>query len=187
MSSLIAALLLSTSILLFALRLLTRSGSSRQGVTFDDYSNARKEIELLFLEIAAAQRIFAVEDLEFVACSGSAKVKRLFLRERKKLALQWLRTIQNQVAQLLDLHLRFASYTYNPSAGFEVRLTIQYWGFSMLCRLIQLHIWLVGPFQAWRAMVYTSHVVGSFCTTFNERLNGINTSRLSCSAEPLLH
>src|SRR5258705_89011 len=69
------------------------------------------------------RRIFSVEDIEFIERSATPVVKCSFLKERKTLAMHWFRKTRKRVAQLMDLHLRLASYTYDPNPRFELRLT----------------------------------------------------------------
>src|SRR6266853_3541977 len=95
-------------------------------VTIEEYSQARAALDSVFAETAAIKRIFASEDMEFVSQAGTGDVQRFFLRERKNLAIQWVRMTQKQVAHLMDLHLKLASYTYEPSPKFEFKFTVNH-------------------------------------------------------------
>ncbi len=102
----------------------------------------------MFVETAAIERIFSAEDIEFICRSSTPEVQRLFLKERRALAVQWLRKTQKQVAQFMDLHLRLAGFTEKPSPGFELELTAKYVGFFVVSHLLLLLLWLRGPFAA---------------------------------------
>jgi hypothetical protein len=188
MTGLIPIFLLSTVILILAVRLLARSwsGQPSRAVTADDHATARKALDLVSIETAAINRIFSTEDRKFVARTGTRDVQRLFLQERTALALQWLRKIQKQVAQLMDLHLRLASYTRDPSPRFELKLSLQYCTFMVVSDLVLLLLWLVGPFQAARVVAYTARAAGNVCTVFSLRLERTNPTQLG-SRESLVH
>ena len=181
MTALFSILMLGTLILVLAIRLLADSENRRQGptVTADEYANAREALDSVFVETAVIKRIFSVEDAEFVARYATPDVKCSFFSERKKLALHWFRRTRKQVARLMDLHLRLAAYTYDPSPGFELRLTAKYLTFVALSNIVLLVLWLLGPFKAARSISYAIRTAGSFCTTFSVRLERVNPTRLS--------
>jgi hypothetical protein len=189
MTVLVPISVLGTLIVVLAIRLLAQSGNRRQrpAVTVDEYANAREALDSVFVETAVIKRIFSVEDAEFVARSATPDVKRSFFNERKKLALHWFRRTRKQVAGLMDLHLRLAGYTYDPSPGFELRLTAKYLTFVAVSNIVLLLLWLLGPFKATRSISYAIRTAGSFCTTFSVRLERVNPTRLSSGRESLVH
>jgi len=180
---------LGTLIVVFAIRLLVQSGNRRRkpSVTADEYANARQALDSVFIETAIIKRIFSVEDIEFIERSATPVVKCSFLKERKTLALHWFRKTRKRVAQLMDLHLRLASYTYDPNPGFELRLTAQYFTFVVVSNIVLLLLWLLGPFKATRTLSYAIRTAGSFCSTFSFRLERVNPTRLSSGRESLVH
>jgi hypothetical protein len=182
-------LLLSTLIVVLAIRLLAQSGNRRQrpAVTIDEYATAREALDTVFVETEAIKRIFSVEDAEFIARSARPDVQCLFLKERKKLAHQWVRKTRTQVARLMDLHLRLASYTYDPSPRFELKLTAKYLTFVVVSFIVLLLVWLLGPFKATRSISYAIRTAGSFCATFSVRLERVNPTHLSPGRESLVH
>jgi hypothetical protein len=190
MTGLILILLLGLLILTFALRLLLQSlkaGIHNRPVTVDDFSQAREALDSVFVATAAINRIFSSEDMDFIARSASNDARRLFLKERKILALQWLRMMQKQVAHLMNVHLRLASHTYDPSPRFELRLSARYLAFGAVSYIVLLLLWLRGPFKATRSTAYTIRAAGNFCSVFSLRLDQINPARLSSGRESLVH
>lgn len=180
MTDLLPIIALGILILILGFRLFLQSSSSAQSpaVTVQEFVNAREALDAVFVEAAAIERIFSAEDMDFVAHSSSRKAKRLFLNERKALAIQWLRKTQKQVAQLRDIHLRLASYTDQPSLGTELKLAAKYLAFFFISHLLLLLLWLRGPFKARWIVSYTSRVAGYFCTIFSLRLANVNALRL---------
>jgi hypothetical protein len=190
MTGLVLILLLGSLILTFAVRLLLQSLKARidgGAVTVDDFSRAREALDSALVAAAAINRIFSSEDMEFISRSASNNARRLFLRERKILALQWLRLMQKQVAQLMDVHLRLAGHTYDPSPGFEFRLTAKYLTFALFSYIVMFQLWMRGPFKASRTTAYAIHAAQTFCSVFSLRLEQVNPARLSSGRESLVH
>ena len=186
MTGLIPIVILGTLILLFAGRLLVqRTKENRErALTIEDYTSARAALDAVFVETTAIKRIFANEDMEFISQVGAAEVVRFFLKERNGLAIQWLRLTQRQVARLMDLHLRLASYTYEPSPRFEFRLTINYLWFVFISNALLVLLWLRGPFKTATIVSYTLHNAEQFCSVVSMRLEKINPSKLSPAKLP---
>jgi len=180
-SGLIPIVLLGTLILLVSGRLLVQwSRRSRtQVVTIEEYSDAREALDSVFLETAATRRIFAGEDMEFISRAGTGNVRRLFLKERRRLAIQWVLMTQKQVSHFMGLHLKLASYTYEPSPKSEIRLTVNYLCFILASNSLLVAFWLFGPFEAVRIVSYTVRVAEYFCSVFSLRLEKIDPMKLS--------
>jgi hypothetical protein len=189
MTVLVATSVLGTFILLLAIRLIAQSGSKRPRpvVTADEYTDARQALDSVFVEATVIKRIFSVEDMEFIARSATPAIKSTFVNERKKLAIKWLRKTRNQMARLMDLHLRLASYTYDPSPGYEIRLTAKYLTFVTVSEIVLLLVWVLGPFKATRSIFYAIRTAGSFCSTFSMRLEQVNPTRLGADRQSLVH
>jgi len=183
------AFVLGMVILALAFYILAGSSpkTSKPAVTVDDYAKAREGLELVFFETAAIETICSVEDLNFIARAGNDDVRRLFLKERKRLALLWLRKTQKVVAQLMDLHLRLASYTYDPNPGFELELNAKYGAFVVLSNIVLLVLWVAGPFKGRRSIAYAIRTSGHFCMVFSLRLERLNPTRPGSSRESLVH
>lgn len=174
--------ILGASILFLSIRLLAQSNTGKGAlVTVQDYATARETLDSVFVETAAVKRIFSMEDAEFIGRSAPAHIRSLFFKERKKLALQWLRNIAKQVARLMDLHLRLASYTDDPSPRFELMLTAKYLAFIVVCHVSSALLWVFGPAKLTYISSYTIHTAADFCTTFSLRLQRVNPTRLSSS------
>jgi hypothetical protein len=187
-TGLIFLLLLGTLVLISGTRLFLRWIGARHAaiVTIEDYSGARTALDSLFTETAAIKRIFAADDMEFVSQAGAGDVQRFFLNERKRLAIQWVRMTQKQVGHLMDLHLKLASYTYEPSPRSEMKLTINYLGFILASNGLLILLLLFGPFEVVRIAAYTVHVAEYFCSVFSLRLEKIDAVKLGSARQPRL-
>jgi hypothetical protein len=181
MTGLLGIVILGSLILIFGLRLVLHSATTSAqspSVTLEEFADAREALDTAFVEAAAIERIFSTEDMEFISHASSSRARRLFLAERKALAIQWLRKMQKQVAQLMDLHLRLAGHTHEPSPRFELKLGAKYLSFLVVSYLLLFLLWLRGPFKARRVVAYTWHVAGYFCTVFSLRLESVNAVHL---------
>ncbi len=183
MIGLIPIIILGTLVLVFSGRLLLQWSKNRhaQPVTIEDFSRARAALDSMSLEAIATRRIFAIDDMEFIAGKGHLELEHFFVKERQSLALKWLRLTQKQVAQLMDLHLRLASYTFEPSPRFEFRLTMNYAFFVIVSNALLTLLWLRGPFHAVRIVSYTLSVADYFCSVFSLRLEKTDPVKLGAA------
>lgn len=182
MNGLAPIVILGILILVFGARLVVEASRTRRrsrAVTLEEFASAREALDAVLVETAAIERIFSAEDVEFICRSSAPHVQRLFLKERKALAVQWLRKTQKQVAQFMDFHLRLAGHTQEPSPKFELKLTARYATFFVVSYLLLLLLWLRGPFKARRAVGYTCSVAGYFCAVCSVRL-----ARVTAAAGP---
>lgn len=180
MTALIPILLLGTLILILGCCLLVRwvRTDHSHPVTIEDYSAARAALDAVFVEAAAIKRIFAAEDVKFISETGVPNVQRFFLKERRRLGIHWLRMTQRQVAHLMRLHLKLASYTYEPNPKFEFNLTIKYVCFILVSNGLLVVLWLFGPFEAVRVVSHTLGVAEHFCSAFSVRLEKVDPVKL---------
>jgi hypothetical protein len=183
----IPILLAGIIVLILCLRLIVQMlRSDPRIVSVDDLGKARQSLASMLIKTATIKRILSDEDLNFVSRSGSDELRRLFLRERKILAVHWFRTIQKQVGYLMDIHLRLAA-TAIPTPGSELRLTLQYAFFMGITSCIITVFWLFGPFNARRTLTYILSFVERFLRTFRVRLEAINPAQLPRGSESLVH
>jgi hypothetical protein len=184
MSPLFPIIVLGLLILILCFRLVRQSANTaKQPVTADEFEKARGDLDAIFVETAAIQRVFSAEDAEFISHTGSVELQHLFLKERKAIAMRWLRKTQKQVAVLMGLHLRLAGYTRESKPAFELKLALKYVLFSILSNLVLLLLWLRGPFRTSRVITYMVRFAGSFCTIFSLRLATVAAVQFQKSSE----
>jgi hypothetical protein len=186
MIGLMPIVLLGTSILVLCGRLLLQWSKNRHAkpVTIEDFSLARAVLDSMSREAMVTHRIFATDDMQFIARTGTPEVQHLLVKERRSLAIRWLRLTQKQVGQLMDVHLKLASYTLEPNPGFEFRLAVNYLYFVVVSSALLMLVWLRGPFKALRIVGYTLRVAKYFCSVFNTRLEKIDPVKLGAARLP---
>ena len=156
--------------------------SDSRMVSIDDFGKAQRSLASMLIKTATIKRILSDQDLNFVSRSGSDELQRVFLRERKILAVHWFRAIQEQVGYLMDIHLRLAA-TATPTPGSELRLTVQYALFMSVSSCLIAVFWLFGPFNARRTLAYILGSVEEFVWAFRGRLEAINPAQLHRGSE----
>jgi hypothetical protein len=186
MIGLMPGVLLGASILVLCGRLLLQWSKNRHAkpVTIEDFSRARAVLDSMSLEATATQRIFATDDMQFIARTGTPEVQHFLVKERRSLAIRWLRLTQKQVGQLMDVHLKLASYTFEPVPAFEFRLTANYLCFVIASNALLILVWLRGPFKAVRIVRYTLGVAQHFRSVFNTRLEKTDPVKLGGATLP---
>jgi len=184
-NGLIPIVLLGALILIFGARVLVQQvrRSHAPAVSIEDYSQARAALDSMFVETAAIKRIFADEDMAFISRTGTRDVQGFFLKERKGLAIQWLRMTQRHVANLMDIHLKLAGYTYEPSPRFEFALNANYVCFILVSNVLLVLFWLRGPFETAKILGYTLRATEHFCSTFSFRLEKTDALKLGPAVE----
>ncbi len=97
-------------------------------------------------------RIFGCEDWDFIRKRTSSRVQRLFLKERKQIALSWLSQLQRQARAGMDLHVARARASEELEPLSELGLAIDYYVFLAKCCFIAAIVSLGGP-MALRGLV----------------------------------
>lgn len=137
-------------LLLYLLAVWSRRGSAddAHGDFEQDIGSTIAQALLELPPQALALRIFDPEDWKFVLSSGGCEAKGVFLAERKRVALIWLRQTKRTVAKILRLYRQAASGSKNIRLWTELSLAFDYFLFLLLCQLLSALIWLRGPFLA---------------------------------------
>ncbi len=152
--------------------------SAHPGVTIEEFSQAQEDLDSLIGEFSLAKRIFEPNDIKFISRQPCLEARRVFLLERKTLAISWLRNIRRQLAHLKDLHLKLASYTNRPSPKFDLRFLTNYLIFAVLCDSLVVLVWIRGPFQLVTTVGHTLSAVNELCAVFSLRLEDIDAALL---------
>ena len=126
--------------------------SFRRGVPspakIKDLSAAHEVLSTLQSELLPdwfVDRLFSKEDWQFAQNQDCHEIAPLFDRERKAVALSWLGQTREHVAQLMDFHLRLARERPDLKPSIEVKLSLEYAQFQMLCGLLASLIRTLGP------------------------------------------
>ena len=96
---------------------------------------------------AIMERILAPEDARYIASLRLPRVHRLFLRERRRLAVRWLRAIRAEATRLFELHTRAVRQTRDVRPMMEFRVACSFALFMLNYAVIVGLVQWYGPFR----------------------------------------
>ena len=98
------------------------------------------------------ERIFGREDWDFIRIRASKQVQRLFLRERKAIALAWISQLRRQAKAGMQLRVSRVRVSKELQPVVEIKLAVDYYSFLGMCALMAAIVSLRGP-MALRGML----------------------------------
>ena len=97
-------------------------------------------------------RILAEEDAAFVESLGSPRIRRYFVRERRRLALSWLRQLYGAARDLRRQHVQLARHSSDVRLGAEARLACEFGAFLIAYAFFVAFVRWIGPFRGRRVL-----------------------------------
>ena len=172
MMQLVIFLALSVGLLVLLLMAMRRQPSHAAG-SAGELVTAKKTLESLQLGLLPAElvdQIFGERDLTYVGTIGSNEIRNLFLSERKRLALTWIRRVREQVRALKDFHVSRSRMFTQMSRWRELSLAFDFAGLEGRCRVLQLLLLWRGPYAAPGFARRTAATAGRVCSTLDQSL-----------------
>ena len=105
------------------------------------------------------ERIFGLEDWDFVSRTTPSEIQKLFLHQRSSLAISWLRRTRIRISLVMRAHLVAARQTEDLHPATELKLALSYLVFLILCDLLIGSIWLRGPIRTRKTIGQTLRTV----------------------------
>ena len=124
-----------------------------------------------------ADRIFDDRDWRFVSSKTGPDVQNTFLRERRSIALSWLRQTRSQARQLMRFHRTAVRHNVELKASLEMKLAANYLAFLILCGILQALIRMRGPFRAQKMAGHALGVANGLWVVSEQLLAGLNPAR----------
>ncbi|HUL17280.1 MAG TPA: hypothetical protein VLV88_14880 [Terriglobales bacterium] len=90
-------------------------------------------------------RIFSRQDRKFIREFDSPRLRRLYSKERKQIARDWIRMTSRGIRKIMRDHLRATRASRNLELSGELFLLGRYVQLRCLCGLLALSSLLVGP------------------------------------------
>lgn len=175
------ALFLLTGLVLFAfLYALVRRSRTAEG-SAQQVLKARQALSGLQAGLLPAQvleRIFAKEDYEYVVNAGDAALTRMFVAERKTIALSWVREIRQRIVSLQEFHQGSARLYSRLSLRAEMRLAFDFFTLLCACRALQVALHLRGPYAAPHMVGRVASVAASVCATSEEAMGFLSSMKI---------
>jgi len=179
MSALISYVGIGLLLLILLVLWVQRSGRSVAGAP--ELPEAREALTSLQLNLPPrelVERIFAVQDWDFVSSQTLPPIRRVFLQGRRAVALSWLARTRKQAARLMNFHVRAVRRNANLSPAVEIRLAINYLLFLLVCQVLLGFIWVGGPFRARRMVGYTLGAAEQLWLISGQLLARVDPARL---------
>ncbi len=170
----IAFLLLAV---LFVWALRTR-GSATGSKAFSGTQEALTDLELELPPRVLVERIFATQDWDFISRQTSPAIQRMFLQERRAIALAWLRQTRRQAARLVDFHVRVVRRNVNLRPAAEIGLAFRYVLFLLESEGLGLLIQVGGPFRSRKMVGYAVGVAQQLGYISGQVLDCMNAARI---------
>lgn len=142
---------------------------------------ARSALDVLqgsLLPAETVDRLFARSDYEYVAGSSGDEVRKFFMEERKRVALLWVGQILQQIRGVKAFHLGAARFYSRLSLRTELRLATDFFVLLCVCRMLQLALYLRGPYAAPRMVGRVAGVAATMCATSEEAMNFMNRVKI---------
>jgi hypothetical protein len=123
-------------------------------------------------------RLFARSDYEYVAGTSSDEVRKFFIEERKRVVLLWVAQILQQIRGVKAFHLGAARFYSRLSLRTELRLAADFLVLLCVCRMLQLAVYLRGPYAAPRMVGRVAGVATTVCATSEEAMSFMNRVKI---------
>jgi hypothetical protein len=124
------------------------------------------------VRVQIVSRIFSQEDRQFILLTRSPRLRRMYRKERSRVALHWVRGISSDINRIMRAHRLGSRQSQNLQVGTEMNLLLQYLKLRFLCGLMILMIKALGP-----------HALGDIAVRVNDLYLGV--SRLDAVGGPV--
>jgi hypothetical protein len=146
-------------------------------------SRALSSLQLELLPPEMVSRIFAREDLDYINSSASEDIRRMFLADREQIALTWVRYLRANVLSLRRFHLGSARLYAGLNFRSEVKLAVDFALLLFACRMLEIVLWMRGPYGARRMVRATAAGAERVCQV-SERSLGMLRSGSAFGSPP---
>jgi len=120
---------------------------------------------------ALLDRCLSAEDLAFISSLRSPRLLRLFLRERRRLAIAWLRQTRREAQRLLEFHVRSVRYAADLRPGAEAKLFLAAGLFLVVYTMMLGIVFWYGPVRTRRFLQSLQSLAGVL-SLLGERIAG---------------
>ena len=134
---------------------------------------AKKTLESLqsgLLPPEHVEQVFGQRDLAYVEEVGSKDIRDLFLSERKRLALMWIRLVRRQVRALKEFHVSRSRMFTQMRWWKEFSLAFNFASLEIRCGILQLLMQWRGAYAAPDFARRTAAAAGRVCSTLDQSL-----------------
>lgn len=133
------------------------------------------------------ERIFGLEDWDFVSRNMPGEIQEMFLRERSVLAISWLRRTRRQVSLVMRAHVAAVRQIADFQLAPELKLALSYLLFLILCDFLIGWIWLCGPVRTREMIDHTVRTVTWLRSSFEQLMATVDPANCKTLRTKLNH
>jgi hypothetical protein len=162
---------------LVLLSLFARGSETGSNSTAEAVIEAREALHSLQTSLLAPElvdHIFAKTDLQFVRAACSPRVQEKFLSERRTIALTWVAHLRQQLLSLKQFHTAHARRFAELNPRRELVLAVDFAASLLACRILQLTLYLRGPYAASGMVRRAAGIAGKVCEVSERSLAFLN-------------
>lgn len=176
MTALIIYLLIGAGLFVFLLVMARRKTAPVEGCgqEFVQARHALRTLQSGLLPEKLIERIFDRGDLHYVTTETTPEVGRLFLAERKRISLIWVRRVRDEIHNLMRFHLGYSRFQAKLSLNTELRMALDFFLLLLACHALQLSLYLIGPYSAPRMVGIAAGAAARVCRISEESLAFLN-------------
>jgi len=172
---------LAVGLILFSsLFFLARRNARPEGGS-DELVGARQALSALqagLLPPNLVQRVFAVEDWDYVCSTTPQTIQEMFMEERKRISLLWIDQVRDQIRSLGRFHRGAARHYAQLNPRMEMELAFRFATLMTACRALHLVVYLAGPYAAPRMVTAMANAAGRACEISEQSLRFLNAAQL---------
>jgi hypothetical protein len=91
------------------------------------------------------EHIFGSEDLDFIRCKSSNRLRRAFERDRRQIALHWVWGVFDETQHIMSQHFRTVRSSPDLSISLEAKLVAEFLLHQSMCLTLVGALRLAGP------------------------------------------
>ena len=180
MLSLLLYLALGVGLLVFLWALARRKGAPVEGCgqQFVEARQALRTLQFGLLPENLIERIFDPEDLRYVTEASPGEIRELFLQERTRVSLMWVRRVRSEIRNLMHFHLAYSRLHAKLSLLTEIRLALDFALLLMACRALRILLYWRGPYGARAVVGVLTAAAARVCAASEKSLAFLNPPAL---------
>jgi hypothetical protein len=171
---------LGVGLLVFLWALARRKGAPVEGcgLQFVEARQALRTLQFGLLPENLIARIFDPEDFRYVTAASPEEIGKLFLQERSRISLMWVRRVRSEIRNLMHFHLAYSRLHAKLSLLTEVRLALDFALLLLACRALRILLYLRGPYGARAVVRVLTAAAGRVCAASEKSLAFLNPPAL---------
>ncbi len=171
---------LGVGLLVFLWALARRKGAPVEGcgLQFVEARQALRTLQFGLLPENLIARIFDPEDFRYVTAASPEEIGKLFLQERSRISLMWVRRVRSEIRNLMHFHLAYSRLHAKLSLLTEIRLALDFALLLLACRALRILLYLRGPYGARAVVRVLTAAAGRVCAASEKSLAFLNPPAL---------